>query len=142
MFQQLYQIEGHMQHQNDALTAQVTHLLRDRNREDDNWRVAEEIARFQPYSPEVASVPIPDNLKVFAWTPYKGDKDPRAHLEYFNGCMVMHGAPDTLKCRLLPLIFRDSTQDWFNAQPLGSIINFQTYLAGSYHNFQPVKQRM
>ena len=66
MFQQLYQVVGHMQRQNDALTAQVTHLIRDQNRENDNWRLAKEIARFQPYSPEVASVPIPDNLKVFA----------------------------------------------------------------------------
>ena len=29
MLQQLYQVVGHMQRQNDVLTAQVTHLLRD-----------------------------------------------------------------------------------------------------------------
>src|ERR1044072_8892848 len=97
-----------MQRKNDALIAQVTQLLWDQRREDDNWRVVEEIVQFQPYSPEVASVPIPENLKVYAWALYGGDKDPRVHLEYFNGRMVLHGASDQLKCRLFPLTLKDS----------------------------------
>src|ERR1044072_7420495 len=42
--------------------------------------------------------------------------------------MVMHNVSNQLKCRLLPLTFKDSAQDWFNAQPSGSITNF-TYLS-------------
>ena len=70
--------------------------------------MAEEITQFQSYSPEVASVPILENLKVYAWAPYVWKKYPRAHLEYFNGRMVMHVTSDQLKCRLLPLTFKDS----------------------------------
>jgi hypothetical protein len=53
--------------------------------------------------------------------------------------MVMHGASNQLKCRLLPLTFKDSAQDWFNTQQPGSITNFTDLLCIFLSQFSACK---
>ena len=45
-------------------------MVKDQAREDYNWCEVEEVANFQPYSDDVASVVIPKNLKTFPWVLY------------------------------------------------------------------------
>src|ERR1044072_1082093 len=127
IIRQILEVVGQVQRDNAELRAQLATVVRDQAREDDNWREAEEVANFQPFSEVVAAVQIPDTLKTFPWILYGGDRDPRSHLKYFNGRMVMYGASDPLKCRIFPFTFKDAAEDWFTLQAPGSIINFTDF---------------
>src|ERR1044072_5194852 len=137
--QQLLEVVGQVQRDNAELRAQLATVVRDQAREDDNWREAEEVASFQPFSEVVAAVQIPDTLKTFPWILYGGDRDPRSHLKYFNGRMVMYGASDPLKCRIFPFTFKDVAEVWFNAQAPGSIINFTDFSSRFLAQFSTCK---
>ena len=65
ILQQLLDVVGQVQRDNAELRAQLVSVLRDQAREDDNWREAEEVANFQPFSEAVAAVQIPHTLKTF-----------------------------------------------------------------------------
>ncbi|XP_057426007.1 uncharacterized protein LOC130719399 [Lotus japonicus] len=55
---------------------------------------------------------------------FSGDSDPMEHLRYFNTKMVIGGATDAVKCRLLPSTFKGMAMQWFIRQPPFSIDNF------------------
>ncbi|XP_057432568.1 uncharacterized protein LOC130725346 [Lotus japonicus] len=55
---------------------------------------------------------------------FSGDSDPMEHLRYFNTKMVIGGATDEVKCRLLPSTFKGMAMQWFIRQPPFSINNF------------------
>ncbi|XP_057432181.1 uncharacterized protein LOC130724931 [Lotus japonicus] len=46
------------------------------------------------------------------------------HLVYFNTKMVIVGASDALKCKMLPSTFKKSAMIWFTTLPSRSIVNF------------------
>ena len=50
VLQQLSEVVWQVQRDNVDLRAQLASVVRDQAREDDNWREAEEIANFQPFS--------------------------------------------------------------------------------------------
>ncbi|XP_057442703.1 uncharacterized protein LOC130734351 [Lotus japonicus] len=113
-----------VQRQNEHLQAQVEYLnqMRDLRR---GQRVdAEDVVDFQPFAPVVAAVEIPEHLQTLTLDMYGGDTDPIDHLRYFNTKMVIGGATDVVKCRLLPSTFKGVAMTWFIKQPPYSISNF------------------
>ncbi|XP_057426102.1 uncharacterized protein LOC130719496 [Lotus japonicus] len=85
---------------------------------------AEDVVDFQPFAAIVAAVKIPEHLQTLTLDMYGGDTDPINHLRYFNTKMVIGGASDAVKCRLLPSTFKGVTMTWFIKQPPYSISNF------------------
>ncbi|XP_057445927.1 uncharacterized protein LOC130738039 [Lotus japonicus] len=85
---------------------------------------AKDVVDFQPFAPIVAAVEIPKHLQTLTLDMYGGDTDPIDHLRYFNTKMVIGGAIDAVKCRLLPSTFKGVAMTWFIKQPPYSISNF------------------
>ena len=124
---QLLQMYEGMRRQNEFLQAEVAVLVQAQAPDDENWRQAVELARFQPFSPEVAAAVIPESLKGFSWPLYDGRSDPAAHLKSFGGRMALNGATDQLKCRVFPMTLSGAAQEWYNSQPDGLISNFTDF---------------
>ncbi|XP_057418697.1 uncharacterized protein LOC130712897 [Lotus japonicus] len=85
---------------------------------------AEDVVEFQPFVPAVTTVEIPKHLQTMALDAFSGDYDPMEHLRYFNTKMVIGGATNEVKCRLLPSTFKGMVMQWFIRQPPFSIANF------------------
>ncbi|XP_057426041.1 uncharacterized protein LOC130719429 [Lotus japonicus] len=85
---------------------------------------AEDVVEFQPFVPAVTAVEIPEHLQTMTLDAYSGDSDPMEHLRYFNTKMVIGGATNDVKCRLLPSTFKGMAMQWFIKQPPFSIDSF------------------
>ncbi|XP_057450403.1 uncharacterized protein LOC130741730 [Lotus japonicus] len=88
---------------------------------------AEDVVDFQLFAPIVAAVEIPEHLQTLTLDMYGADTDPIDHLRYFNTKMVIGGATDAVKCRLLPSTFKGVAMTWFIKHPPYSISNFTNF---------------
>ncbi|XP_057444593.1 uncharacterized protein LOC130736827 [Lotus japonicus] len=84
----------------------------------------EDVVEFQPFVPSITKVDIPKHLQTMALDAFSGDSDLMEHLRYFNSKMVIGGATDEVKCRLLPSTFKGMAMQRFIRQPPFSIDNF------------------
>ncbi|XP_057423552.1 uncharacterized protein LOC130717361 [Lotus japonicus] len=86
--------------------------------------MVEMVVDFQPFTEDIANTTVPDNLKTLVLDSYYGDSDPKDHLVYFNTKMVIVGASDALKCKMLPSTLKKSAMTWFTTLPPRSIAGF------------------
>src|ERR1044072_1921284 len=124
MLQQLLAAVGDMRQQNQQLQAQMHHLQAEQDGGEDEWEEAQSVVGFQPYSPAVAAVEIPEKLKNFPWKLYEGNTDPGEHLTAFHLQMVNCGASDALRCRLFPETFARRMNECFISLAPGSVHDF------------------
>src|ERR1044072_3423410 len=124
MLQQLLAAAGDMRHKNQQLQAQMHPLQAEQDGGEDEWEEPQSVVGFQPYSPAVAAVEIPEKLKNFPWKLYEGNTDPGEHLMVFNLKMVNCGASDALRCRLFPETFARRANEWFTSLAPGSVYDF------------------
>ncbi|XP_057425720.1 uncharacterized protein LOC130719093 [Lotus japonicus] len=109
---------------NQQLQNPLTDLNQTHGQREGDRRMAETVVDFQPFTEEIANTTVPDNLKTLVLDSYYGDTDPKDHLVYFNTKMVIVGASDALKCKMLPSTFKKSAMIWFTTLPSRSIVNF------------------
>ncbi|XP_057453207.1 uncharacterized protein LOC130745080 [Lotus japonicus] len=109
---------------NQQLQNQLTDINQTQGLREGDRRMAETVVDFQPFTEEIANTAVPDNLKTLKLDSYYGDSDPKDHLVYFNTKMVIVGASDALKCKMLPSTFKKSAMIWFTTLPSRSIVNF------------------
>lgn len=77
---------------------------------------AKDIVEFQPFASLVAAMEIPEHLETLMLDMHWGETYSVDHLCYFNTKMVVGGAIDAVKCRLLPSTFKGMTMTWFIMQ--------------------------
>ncbi|XP_057450898.1 uncharacterized protein LOC130742814 [Lotus japonicus] len=113
-----------IQSQNEQLQAQVEYLTQRQDYKQEQRLEAEDVVEFQPFVPAITRVGIPKHLQTMVLDAFSGDSDPMEHLRYFNTKMVIGGATDEVKCRLLSSTFKGMAMQWFIRQPPFSIDNF------------------
>jgi hypothetical protein len=79
----------------------------------------------QPLSAEIWGAPIPENFKPPHLSVFDGKSDPMEHITNFNTRIVVVGAPDSLKCKLLASTLSDVALQWYMNLPRFSIISYQ-----------------
>ncbi|XP_057432102.1 uncharacterized protein LOC130724850 [Lotus japonicus] len=109
---------------NQQLQTQLAEINQDRGLHEGDRRMAEMVVDFQPFTDDIANTTVPDNLKTLVLDSYFGDFDPKDHLVYFNTKMVIVGASDALKCKMLPSTLKKSAMTWFTTLPPRSIARF------------------
>lgn len=68
---------------------------------------AKALVDFQPFSNDIVVVEILGNIKISSTLDsYGGESSLKDHVRYFITKMVVNGATDAVKCRMLPLTFK------------------------------------
>ncbi|XP_057418374.1 uncharacterized protein LOC130712563 [Lotus japonicus] len=129
ILQQIMADLTNLRQHNQQLQTQLAEINQDRGLHEGDRRMAEMVVDFQPFTEDIANTTVPDNLKTLVLDSYYGDSDPKDHLIYFNTKMVIVGASDALKCKMLPSTLKKSAMTWFTTLPPRSIAGFMDLLA-------------
>jgi hypothetical protein len=118
---QLPQLKEH----NDALQASMETMQQKQQEERDESNHGEmDDPEPQPLSVEIWGAPVPENFKPPHLSVFDGKSDPMEHVTTFNTRMVVVGAPDSLKCKLLAGTFSDAALRWYMNLPRFCILSY------------------
>jgi len=115
-----------LREKNEALHVSVETIQQKQQEEKDESHHGEmEDLEPQPLSVEIYNAPVPENFKPPHISPFDGKSDPMEHITEFNTRMVVVGAADSLKCKLLAGTLADAALRWDMNLPRFSIVGYQ-----------------
>src|ERR1044072_10026338 len=81
----------------------------------------------QPFSEEIAALPVPEALNSLKLESYDGTGDPVEHLASFNTRMLVLWVEEPLKCKLFPTTLKKTANAWFVSMPPRAITNLSDF---------------
>jgi len=128
--------------QNEALQASVETIQQQQIQERARSHHDEPIEpEPQPLLAEIWSTPIPDNFKPPHLSTFEGRGDPMEHVTAFNNRVVVIGAADSLKCKLLAVTFTDVALRWYINLPRFSIVSYHDMIRKLSQQFSASRHR-
>ena len=110
--------------QNDTLQDNVQ-VLQMKSQEDVDPGL--ELLEPQSFSQVIWDDQVPENFKPPTFATYDGKSDPHEHIITLNNIMEIIEANDSLKCKFMVDIFKESTLRWYMNLPRYSIVCYQDF---------------
>jgi len=95
----------------------------------------------QPLSTKIWNALVPENFKPPHLSTFDGRGDPMEHVTAFNTRMVVVGAADSLKCKVLAGTFSDAALRWYISLPRFSIVSYQDMIRKLSQQFSASRHR-
>lgn len=135
---QLLVVVEALRQQNEALQDSVQ-VLQTQSLQDGDTK--EEPLDPQPLSEVIWDDQVPENFKPSSLVSFNGKTDPQQHIIAINNQMVIIGAFDSLKCKLMVRNFLEGDLRWYMSLPQFSIISYQDLTKKMVQHFLTSKPR-